>query len=186
MIVIGSKNVGRVAERIVANELEARGFRVSDLNSDGTAPNADLLAVSSSQMLQIQVKGAANSVKERWWVEYGYCTAEIISDRTTPMFNRSKSFYKARFIILVAVKAPRDYCCVVLPIETADEAVQLNLERDYRTLTRAGQIKKPHKVWVSLDPAPRARRVDALLDRERAILSAYRDEQGWERLLQSN
>jgi methanogenic corrinoid protein MtbC1 len=39
---ISQGDVGRIAERIVANELEARGFRVSDLNSDGTAANADL------------------------------------------------------------------------------------------------------------------------------------------------
>ena len=54
---IGRHNVGRIAERIVSNELEARGFRVSDLNSDGTATNADLLAVSPNRTLQIQVKG---------------------------------------------------------------------------------------------------------------------------------
>jgi hypothetical protein len=40
---IVQRNVGRIAERIVSNELEARGFRVSDLNSDGAAANADLL-----------------------------------------------------------------------------------------------------------------------------------------------
>ena len=38
-------NVGRIAERIVSNELEFRGFRVSDLNKEGTSANADLLAV---------------------------------------------------------------------------------------------------------------------------------------------
>ena len=41
---IGRHNVGRIAERIVANELEFRGFRVSDLNREGTSANADLLA----------------------------------------------------------------------------------------------------------------------------------------------
>src|SRR4051794_27192424 len=77
MISIGSQNVGRIAERIVANELEARGFRVSDLNKDGTAPNADLLAVGPGRTLQIQVKGATNGPKDRWWVGYGYCTEQI-------------------------------------------------------------------------------------------------------------
>jgi hypothetical protein len=41
---IDKRNVGRIAERIVANELEARGFRVTDLNRQGLAANADLLA----------------------------------------------------------------------------------------------------------------------------------------------
>jgi uncharacterized lipoprotein YajG len=55
MIRIDRHNVGRIAERIIANELEARGFRVSDLNKDGPAANADLIAISRNQTLQIQV-----------------------------------------------------------------------------------------------------------------------------------
>src|SRR5579862_621026 len=117
MIDIGSHNVGRIAERIVANELEARGFRVSDLNKDGVSPNADLLAVSDRRSLQIQVKGAFNSPKDRLWVSYGYCTQQII-DRKEPMFNRRKSgFYKAEFVVLVAVRSLIDYLCFVLPID---------------------------------------------------------------------
>lgn len=94
MIKIGPQNVGRIAERIVANELEARGFRVSDLNKEGTAANADLLAVSTHQTCQIQVKGAANGPNERWWVGWGYFTYEIV-DGSRRIFNRSKgnSFY---------------------------------------------------------------------------------------------
>jgi Holliday junction resolvase len=61
---INKRNVGRIAERIVSNELEARGFRVSDLNSDGTAANPDLLAVSPNQTFQIQVKGASHDSKD--------------------------------------------------------------------------------------------------------------------------
>ena len=41
---INKRNVWRIAERIVSNELEARGFRVSALNKQGLAANADLLA----------------------------------------------------------------------------------------------------------------------------------------------
>jgi hypothetical protein len=110
MIKIGRQNVARIAERIVSNELEARGFRVSDLNSDGTAANTDLLAVSPNQTLQVQVKGAANEPLGRWWVQYGCCTSEIIADRTQPMFNRRASFYKSNVVVLVAVCSPSDYC----------------------------------------------------------------------------
>ena len=31
---VNKSNVGRIAERIVSNELEYRGFRVSDLNKE--------------------------------------------------------------------------------------------------------------------------------------------------------
>lgn len=56
---IGKSNVGGIAERIVANELEYRGFRVSDLNKEGVSANADLLAVKGGKGWQIQVKGAS-------------------------------------------------------------------------------------------------------------------------------
>jgi hypothetical protein len=47
------ENVGRLAERIVANELEWRGFRVSDLNKDGLSPNVDLIAAGHGNVWQI-------------------------------------------------------------------------------------------------------------------------------------
>ena len=43
------------------------------------------------------------------------------------MFNRIASFYKADFVVLVAVKSPKEYSCVVLPVETAETAAQINL-----------------------------------------------------------
>lgn len=49
---INQDNVSRIAERIVANELEFRGFRVSDLNRERTSENADLLAVHGQKTLQ--------------------------------------------------------------------------------------------------------------------------------------
>ena len=55
---INQTNVGRIAERIVSNELEYRGFRVSDLNKEGTSANADLLAAKDGKATQIQVSRA--------------------------------------------------------------------------------------------------------------------------------
>jgi hypothetical protein len=176
---ISKGNVGRIAERIVANELEFRGFRVSDLNSDGTAANADLLAVSPNLTLQVQVKGASN-VKEPWWVEYGFCTSEIIASPSETMFNRKNSFYKANLIVLVAVRSAKDYCCIVLPVAEAERLARLNIDREYRT--KEGEAKKPHKVWVALEPRPGARATDARFNEERAALASYRDEKGWGRL----
>jgi hypothetical protein len=169
---ISKGNVGRIAERIVANELEFRGFRVSDLNSDGTAANADLLAVSPNQMLQVQVKGAAN-VEGPWWVAYGFCTHEIIASPSVTMFNRKDSFYKANLIVLVAVRSAKDYCCVVLPVAEAERLARLNIKREY--WTKDGKPKKPNRVYVALEPRPRARPSDARFAEERADLTSYRD-----------
>jgi hypothetical protein len=182
---INSKNVGRIAERIVANELEFRGFRVSDLNKEGTAANADLLAVSPTQTLQIQVKGTANGPKDRWWAGYGFCNERVIAG-VEPMFNRlTNNFYAANFVVLVAVRSPQKYRCFVLPIKIAEKAAQLNLDGDYRIPTRAGEPKKPHRMYIELERSPRARTADRWAE-ERDLVVFYEDEQGWSRLLQSN
>ena len=171
-------NVGRIAERIVSNELEFRGFRVTDLNRDGSAANADLLAVRAERIWQIQVKGASED--QGSWVQYGFCTNKIVADRREPMFNRHPSFYKADIVVLVSVKSPTDYCCIVLPVAVAEEAAQINLDREYRTPTRLGKPKKPSFVWFDLDyTSPRItgeRR--ASLEKEREILNRYRSK--WE------
>jgi hypothetical protein len=176
---INRKNVGRIAERIVSNELESRGFRVSDLNRDGTSANADLLAVAPGKTLQIQVKGATNGKNDRsWWVQYGYCTDDIINDRNKTMFNRHSSFYKADFVVLVAVRSPREYCCVVLSADIAEKAAQNALDRDYRIPKRNGDPKKPNKVWIAIDRNPKSLRSNELLENERTLLEPYRDR--WE------
>lgn len=180
---INSRNVGRIAERIVANELEARGFRVSDLNKDGLAANADLVAISAGQTLQIQVKGASNDPKDRWWIGYGYCTREVI-DHQEPMFNRRDSFYKANIVVLVAVRSPKDYCCIVLPIKQAERVAQMHLDAGYRIPKRNGQPKKPGKMHVVLEPSARDRTVGRWAE-ERALLASYQDEEGWKRLVSS-
>ena len=92
------------------------------------------------------------------------------------MFNRRQSFYKADFVVLVAVRSPSEYRCVVLPVQ-AEAAAQINLERGYRSLTRKGEKKKPGKVWTYLDPAPRESQRSAesrrQLEAERAIIKKY-------------
>jgi hypothetical protein len=139
---------GGIAERIVANELEYLGFRVSDLNKEGNSANADLIAVKDGKPWQIQVKGAANSAEDEWWFQYGYCGEEILKDRSKTMFNRHPGFYRADVVVLAAMKSPNDYPCVVLPWEKAEEAAQLNLDREYRTTRRDGAAKKPGMVSV--------------------------------------
>lgn len=82
---INRHNVGRMAERIVSNELESRGFRVSDLNKEGMSANADLLAAKDGRTWQIQVKGATEG-GSAWWVNYGFCQQEVIDGQKT-MYN---------------------------------------------------------------------------------------------------
>ena len=169
-------NVGRIAERIVANELEYRGYRVSDLNKEGLSANADLIASNHKRTWQIQVKGASNKPEEKWWFQYGHCTDGIIRNGE-PMFNRRQGFYVADMVVLVAVRSPRDYRCIVLPTKKAEQAAQLNIERYYRKPKKTGDKHLPGKVWIWLEPAPMEHKKDAesleSYRKERAIITAH-------------
>jgi hypothetical protein len=171
---INKANVGRIAERIVANELEYRGFRVSDLNKEGTSTNADLVAARDGRTWQIQVKGATND-EGALWFQYGYCSEEIIA-RKEPMFNRHSGFYTADIVVLVAVQSPREYCCLIMPVEVAEHAAQINLDREFRTPKGDGTPHKPHKVWVPLGPTPRETELKKpSYEKERKILNQHKD-----------
>ena len=136
----------------------------------------DLLAVSGDRILQVQVKGATH-VYNHPCVLYGVCTEDIIQDRKQTMFNRHSSFYKADIVVLVAVNSPREYSCVVFPVEDAEQAEQLNLDREFRTLTQKGTPHKPHKVWAFLDHRPTTKDPSRqpLLDKEAELLGRYKD-----------
>jgi hypothetical protein len=177
---INKHNVGRIAERIVSNELGFRGFRVSDLNKEGTSANADLLAARNGKTWQIQVKGATED--DGWWFGYGYCTEAIIAGKGKEegrIFNRgsTSSFYRAEIVVLVSVKSPTKYSCLVLPVETAEKAAQENLDREFRTKKKDGKPKKPGKVWISPDYILNTK--DASRERsfkvEQALLVPHRD-----------
>jgi hypothetical protein len=164
-------SVGRIAERIVSNELEYRGYRVSDLNKEGTSANADLLAAKDGDTWQVQVKGATWQDE---WFGYGHCTEAIIGG-VDKMFNRSASgFYKAEIVVLVCVKSPSEYQCLVLPVEIAEKAAQINLQ-GFRIPKVNGDPKKPGKMSVSLDWIPKARNASrtALFEAEQELLKPY-------------
>ncbi len=173
---INSQNVGRIAERIVSNELESRGFRVSDLNKEGTSANADLLAAKDGKTWQIQVKGASEG-DDGPWVNYGYCSQELIDDPTKKMYNHAESFYKAQVVILVSVKSASQYKCVVLPVAEAEKAVQLNLNHSFRNPKKDGSPKKPGKMFVGLDWIAKVRDESRLplLRAEQEIINKYTD-----------
>jgi hypothetical protein len=181
---IHRRNVGRIAERIVANELEYRGFRLSDLNKEGISAKADLLAAKDGRIWQIQVKGATEG-GEGWWFGYGHCNEEVIA-RQEPMFNkRHNGFYMAEVVVLVCVKSLKEYSCLVLPVDIAEEAAQLNLDRYFRTPKKNGEPHKPGKVWVVIDHIPKGTGAEAqeLYEREFKLLRPYRDN--WDAAFES-
>jgi len=180
---IGKYNVGRIAERIVANELEARGFRVSDLNKEGTSNNADLLAAKGGRTIQIQVKGS--SFEGGWWFGYGHCTQQTI-DKNREVFNSASGHYRADIIVLVCAKTPTEYQCLVLPLEIAEAAAQVCLDHSFRIENVDGTKKKPGKMWVA-DRVPKVRNADRLplIKREIALVFPYLDRWDvFERLLE--
>jgi hypothetical protein len=178
---ISKKNVGRIAERIVANELESRGFRVTDLNKDGLSPNADLIAARYERTLLIQVKGSTQGKTttgwEEWWFGYGYSNELIISDASQRMFNRTASFYRADIVVLVAMRTLKEYRCLVLPCEIAEKAAQINVQRELRRPTRKGTPHKPGPVYACLGWIPKTQDAERrrLFEEEIELLEKHMD-----------
>ena len=81
------------------------------------------------------------------------------------------------WIILVCVKSPQEYRCLVLPLTIAERAAQLNLEHSFR-LPRANQAKKkPGKMWVSPDYPAVSRNPNKipLIGQEIALVLPYKN-----------
>lgn len=181
---INSKNVGRIAERIAMNEMEARGFHIIDLAyMSKTSANVDFIASKNGKSYNVQVKGASNpaiSASSRWWVQYGYCDEEIIARRCSA-FNRKSDFaLKADIIVLLAVNSPSTYRAIVLPIDVAEQAAQLNMDGYYRQDKPTGGQRKPGKLWTDLEAALKPRKHKPIKDQERALLMKHED--AWEAL----
>ncbi len=173
---IPSTSVGRICERIVANELECHGFVVRDLNLEGLAANVDVLAVKDGKIWQIQVKGARfdTNYENGWWFQYGYCKHEHITNPKEPVFNRVVGSFRADVVVLVCVKAPNCYQCIVLPVEKAEEAAQINLNYAYRTKKRDGSGKKPGVIWMAFYVPKTSDEKKRQMEKEVSLLDAYR------------
>lgn len=170
-------NVGRIAERIVMNELESRGYHIIDLAyTSKTFANVDFIASKGGESFNVQVKGTSLKPSSRPAVQYGYCTAEIVAGHA-PMFNgRTEAALRADIIVLVGVYSPKEYHAVVMPVATAEEAAQINIGLYYRAAKRDGGVRKENKVYVELKGSPRPRvPVHPEKERERAILMAHLD-----------
>lgn len=114
---------------------------------------------------------------------YGHITQEIL-DKKQPVFNRrDDNFYKANVVVLVAVRSPQDYTCIVMPTKQAETAAQLHLDAGYRKGKKDGQPRKPGPTAIFLDNNPRARKeTNEKFQAERKLLDRYRNEEGWDRL----
>jgi len=176
---IGKRNVGKIAERIVANELESCGFLVRDLNLEGISANADLLAMRDGQVWQIQVKGSSYEENDRenyngWWFQYGYCTEEHIRDKNAEMFNRVKSPLKADCVAMVCVRSPFEYAYLLMPVKIAEKGAQINLDYGFRPNKEDGKPHRPAKVCISFyEKKSRIERIRDGLKREQELLKPY-------------
>lgn len=181
---IEASNVGRIAERIAMNELEARGFHIIDLAyMSKTSANVDFIASKAGNSYNIQVKGMTNNIKTsqtRWMVQYGYCNDEIVAGNIT-MFNTKNEFaLKADIIILIGVNSPSHYKSVILPVEVAEKAAQINISGYYRKSKDNGEARKPNKVWTNLEPSRTPKKENDYKSLEQSVLASYVDQ--WDTL----
>ena len=139
---------GRIAERIVANELEAHGFIVRDLNREGIAANSDLIAYKDGTTWYVQVKGCRYD--REWFFHYGACGSDQI-EKVQPMFNRITNVFYADVVVLVCFRNPYDYQCVILPVSVAEKVAQLNLDYQFRTPKKDGTKRSGSVVYTNID-----------------------------------
>lgn len=178
---VHSRNVGRIAERIAMNELEARGYDIIDLAyMSKTSANVDFIASKDGLSFNVQVKGGSYQAGSQPAIQYGFCTDETISG-AYPFFNRkSNAALAADIVIFVAVLTPSDYRAIVMPIQAAEIAVQMNLARYYRQPKLDGGVHKPGKVWLALEKAKTPRKENLSQDQERALVLSH--ENCWDLL----
>lgn len=181
---INSRNVGRIAERIAMNELEARGFHIIDLAyMSKTSANVDFIASRDGRSYNVQVKGASTpltSPSTRWGVHYGYCDDDIVEKRRTVFNNKMDFALIADVIVLLAVHSPTSYRAIVMPVSVAEHAAQINLSGYYRMSKPDGGKRQPGKLWTHLDPAEKPKKVDLFKDEERKLLREH--EGAWDTL----
>jgi hypothetical protein len=181
---VNSKNVGRIAERIAMNELEVRGFHIIDLAyMSKTSANVDFIASKDGRSFNVQVKGASNpdvSPTNRWWVQYGYCDEAAVNGERSIFNSKSDFALMADVIALVAVQSPSNYRAVVLPVEVAEQAAQMNMDGYYRQLKASGGSRQPGKIWTDLEPALNPRKHKPTKELERALLKEHWD--AWDTL----
>lgn len=171
-------NVGRIAERIVMNELEARGYHIIDLAyASRTFANVDFIASKNGRSFNVQVKATSVKPNKRRAVQYGYCNEELVADRAKTVFNgRTEAALRADVVVLVGVRSPKDYWAIVLPVDRAEECAQINIEQYYRQTKEDGSRRTPNKIFMELDVSLRARAsVHPEKQRERDILLAHVD-----------
>lgn len=174
-MIIDQKNVGRIAERIAMNELEARGFHIIDLAyTSRTFANVDFIASKGGRSFNVQVKGSSVPMGKRRAIHYGYCVGAQV-DGSMPVFNgKTDAALRADSIILMGVRSATDYWASVLPVERAEEAAQLNLNQYFRLPKADGSPRKEGKMYVEIDASPNARKlVHPEKSKERELLIAH-------------
>lgn len=171
---INANNVGRIAERIAMNELEARGFHITDLAyMSKTAANVDFIASKNGRSINVQVKGATWKDGGRAGIHYGYCDDAAIEKRRS-MFNSKVDFaFKAEVIILVAVNSPSKYRAIVMPVEDAERAAQINLDGYHRQEKVKGGKRAPSKIWTDLEGPVKPRKANPFKEEEREYIKKF-------------
>ncbi len=84
------------------------------------------------------------------------------------MFNRRSSFYKATYS-LVAVRSPKEYSCIVLPVDVA-EATRLLQSREMTRWANSGLIRR--NCSYSITSSARARSVAGIA--RASVLAVFR------------
>ena len=137
--------VGRTGEAAAKQELEDRGWTVTDLNfTQRNTPNVDLAAQKGDRIVNIQVK---TYNKTYGWIWGGSVTPAICAGG--PLFNKKKRATYCDFVICVPPASlgdkgktvREDWRFFVMPVNIADNLFRININAYFNTPKKNGGVK---------------------------------------------
>lgn len=164
----GQRQSGDIGERIVAAELEARGWAVSLPRVN--QPNYDLIAEKSFGPVYVQVK--TSSEKQRLdWIAAGKCTEGILYNGR-PMLNSVEAERPCDVVVCVTylLADPRRYQCWVFPKDEAEEIFRRQAIAYYSQRKRDGSARKPGPVFIKAEGQAQQNVPD-----DRFLISSFKD-----------
>jgi len=134
------QRIGKIGERVVADELLSRCWLVKNLNQEQTNfPNCDLEIQKSGIKKLVQVKVC----REFGWISAGGVNPKVCAGG--PIFNRIEGAPKADFILcltpvrkIMSGSIPEKWRFFVLPVSVAENAFRININAYFNGTKKDG------------------------------------------------
>jgi hypothetical protein len=134
---VDAQTVGAMGETIVLYELMFHGWLPANVNTlVRNARNIDVIAIKEHAQVALSIKTSGFKSNSNF---------QLGGISESKVFNRHSFGAQAQFVcfVILSPKSAHDYCCYVVPVKVAEEAIQ-NADRHWRSHPkRDGGERKP-------------------------------------------